>query len=142
MDSCKNYLLISFLCKCTDFFQYTFNITAPHTASCIRDDAVGTKLITSVLNLYICSYMLRCMIDRKIFVFFCLIDLDHVRAVARFVLSIFCQCIHDISLLVVAKHKVDRLVFFQLFSACLHITACCHNNCIRVHFFCLVKHLS
>ena len=141
MDSCKNYLLISFLGKCTDFFQHTFNIAASHTASCIRNDAVGTELVASVLNLNVRSYMLRCMINGKILVFFCLIDLDHVRAVARFVLGIFCQCIHDISFPVIAKHKINSLILFQLVSTCLYIAACCHNNGLRIHFFCFVEHL-
>ena len=142
MNSCKNYFLIPFFCKGMDFLQHTFNVTASDTASRIRNNTVRTELITSVLNLDVCPYMFCCMINGKILILFCLVDLNHMGAMSRFIFRIFCQCFHNIDLLVISKYKVNGFVFFQLITTGLYITSRCYHDCFRIHFFCFMKHLS
>ena len=142
MDSCKNYFPIPFFCKGMDFLQHTFNVTASDTASSIRNNTVRTELIASVLNLDICPYMFCCMINGKFLILFCLIDLDHMGTMARFVFRIFGQCLHNIDLLVISQNKINGFVFFQFLATGLYITARCHHDRFRIHFFCFVEHLS
>ena len=142
MDSCKDHFLIPFFRKCTDLLQHTFNIPASDTASCIGNDTVRTELIASVLNLDICPYMFCCMINGKFLILFCLIDLDHMGTMARFVFRIFGQCLHNIDLLVISQNKINGFVFFQFLATGLYITARCHHDRFRIHFFGFVEHLS
>ena len=142
MNSCKNYFLIPFFCKGMDFLQHTFNVTASDTASSIRNNTVRTELITSVLNFDVCPYTFCCMINGKFLILFCLIDFDHMGTMARFVFRIFGQCLHNIDLLVISQNKINGFVFFQFLATGLYITARCHHDRFRIHFFCFVEHLS
>ena len=141
MNSCQNDFLVSFCCKCTNLVHYMRDLTASDTSSCIRNDAVSTELITAVLNFDICAYMLCCMINCQFFIFFCLVDLDHM-FLPGMLLLIFLEHLDNISFLIVSKDQVYCLIFIQFPLICLYITSGCDHNSIRVHFLCFVQHLS
>ena len=141
MDSGQNHFLIASCCKCTYLVQHFSNLSAANTASRIRDDAIRTELVASVLHLDIGPYMFCRIAYGKLLVFFCLVDLDHFYFFGVF-FFIFFQRFYDLLFLIISKDQIHSAVLFQLLCICLDITSCCHNNGIRIHFFCLMEHLS
>ena len=95
------------------------DLTASDTTSCIRNDTVSTELITAVLNFDICAYMLCCMINCQFFIFFCLVDLEHM-FLPGVLLLIFLEYLDNISLLIVSKDQVYSLIFIQFSFICLY----------------------
>ena len=85
--------------------------------------------------------MLCGMADRQFFVFFCLVDLEHM-FLSGMLLFIFFKYLDNVSLLVVSKDQVYGFILVQFSLVRLYIASGCDDNGIRIHFFCLVKHLS
>ena len=140
MDTGKNHLFASIACQRFYFLYDLFFSAAAYTSSRIGNDAVAAELITAILYLHISSGMLCGFRDRHIFILFCVIDIDqrflHGTAFIMF------QNTDQIFFAVISDNNVDRRVFFQLSSCCLHITSGCHHDRMRIHFLCFVQHLS
>ena len=141
MNSSQNHFLISSCCKCTYLVQHFSNLSAANAASRIRDNTIRAKLVASVLHLDIGPHMFCRVAYRKFLIFFCLVYLDHFYFLDMF-FFIFFQSFYNMLFLIVSKDQIHRTVFFQLLCICLDITSCRHNNGVRIHFFCLMKHLS
>ena len=141
MDPCKDNFFVTSCRKSTYFLKNLCDLSAAYTSSCIRDDAVSTELVASVLDFDIGTYMFRGVTDGKVLVFLCLVDLDDLYLLGMF-FFVFFESFYDLFLLVVSKDQVHSTVCFQFLCVCLDITSCCHDNGIRIHFFCFVEHLS
>ena len=76
MDPCKDNFFVTSCRKGTYFLKDLCDLSAAHTASCIRDDTVSTELVASILDFDIGTYMFCGVTDGKLLVFLCLVDLD------------------------------------------------------------------
>ena len=85
--------------------------------------------------------MFRCLLNGKLLILFCVVDFDHLHLFGMFFLILF-QNFHDLCLLIISEDQVNRVVFFEFFCVCLCIASGSYHDRIRVHFFCLVQHLS
>ena len=116
-----------------------FQVTASDTSSRIRNDAVRTKLIAPILDLDIRAGMLCCMSDLHLLIFFLMVDIKQLFFYFMLSIVILVQNRDQVFLFIISNYDVHTRV--DIFSSCLHITACRHNYRIRVHFPCFMKHL-
>ena len=88
--------------------------------------------------------MLCCVSDFQFFIFFCVVDINDSGCVTRFLWFFHksFQCFYDLSLLIISKDQIYGSICFQFLCICLNIAACSYYDCVRVHFFCFVKHLT
>ena len=136
MDSGKNHFLITICRQRLHFLYNTFQRTASHTASRIRNNTIGTELITSILHLQICPRMFRSLIQRKLLIFLGLIDINDFSFQLRIIRF---QNLYNIMLPVISHNDINTLVHLLLLR--LDITSCCHNNGIGIHLSRPVEHL-
>ena len=95
--------------------------------------------------------MFCCLMNRQCFVFLCMIDIyQRYSLIWHLFWMRFCQMrffiyfqnLCQMLLLIVANHNIDCFICFQFFARGLHIASSGHYDCLWVHFFRFVKHLS
>jgi len=141
MNSRQHDFLVSVFRQICHFCYYIFFCPASDSSSRIRDNTVRTKLVAAILHLDICSRMLPLFCQMQILIFFCMIDIDHFPqiTVCFFICLQRCQ---KILLFIVSEYNINTWIDHLLFSLCLHITAGCDHNSIRIHLSCPMQHLS
>ena len=140
MYSCHNNLMAATFRKLPHLINNILNFSASYSSSCKRNNTVCAELITTILNLNICPCMRRACIDFKIFIFSGLIYINK-RIIYISSFEIFFKNFDNLSLSVISYNYIYRLIRKKLFPGLLDITACSHNNRIRIVLLSLVKHL-
>ena len=77
VDSGQYDFAISICRKMTHFLHYALRTAAAHPPSRIRNNAVGAKLVASILHFDICSRMFSGLRQMQLLIFMCMIDIDH-----------------------------------------------------------------
>ena len=143
MDTGQHQFLKTIFCQSAGFQLYIFQFTASHPASGIWNNAITTELVASVLYFQKCTGMLGRMDDRQFFIFLlCMINIQHTFLFCAMVSFISRQHIKKILLFIISDNNINGCIRFCLLRRCLDITACCHHDRTRIHFFRLMDHLS
>ena len=142
MNSSQHNFLIAVCCKFCHFPNHIFFCTASHSSSCKRDDAVGTKLIAAILYFDVCSRMFCCFIQVHLLIFVCMININYSLILTLFFLIKPIQNLNQIFLFIISDNDINTLVNFSACFFCLHIASSCNYNCIRIHLFCTMEHLT
>ena len=147
MNSCEHNFLIAIGRKCTHFFHNFFFSSASDTTSHVWDDAVCTKLVTAVLYFNICPCVFCSLGQMEFFVFFRVIDINdfllHKHTVCFFsFLLILLKNLDQILLLIISDDNINTFIDLIAVFLRLHITSRRHNDCIWIHLFCPMDHLS
>ena len=140
MYSCHNNLMAATFRKLAHLINNILNFSASDSSSCKRNNTVCAELITTILNLNICPCMRQACIDFKIFIFSGLIYINK-RIIYISSFEIFFKNFDNLSLSVISYNYIYCLIRKKLFPGLLDITACSHNNRIRIVLLSLVKHL-
>ena len=140
VNPCKNYFLIAIPRQKFHFPADLLLLPAAHPSSCIRNNTVTAELIAAVLHLDIRSGMLRRPGDGEFFIFICPVNVNHPAGMTA--LPGLLQYRDNFLFLIIAHDHVHHLISFQLILSILHITACRHNQCLRIHLFGLMQHLT
>ena len=115
MDTRQNDLLIAVSCQCLNLLKNIFHTSAADASSCIRDNAVGTKLIASILDLNIGTGMFRYRFNVHCLIFMIMGNICHISIpVFRLpvVADILFNNLYDLTLHIVADDQVDHCIFF------------------------------
>ena len=150
MDSGEYHLLAAGLCKDSNLLQNILCLTASHTTSGIGDLAVGTKLITAILYLDVCSGMPGGTPKLHFLILVCMIDVQD-RGFSQGLVPVFrlrpasfqviLQDLHDVLFSVIPHQKVDALILLCILFSGLNIAAHSDYHGLRILLFCAVKHL-
>ena len=141
MNSCKYKFLISVFCQTKHFLQNFLFSSASYPSSYVGNNAVATKLIASVLHLQIRSCMLSCTGKLKLFIFYRLVQTYQILFLSASLFIIF-QHKQQILLSVISQYNINGIINIFHILLCLHVTACCNNNCLWIHLSCFMEHLS
>ena len=141
MDSSQHHFPVALVHQTLDFFHDLFRLSASDSSSGIRNDAVAAELITAVLDLNKCPGVIRDLVDVKCLILSGFPNIDQRILFHMFSCEIFIQQRYQVFFPVIADDHVYGGVLFQLFSCRLHVAACCHHHCVRIHFLCPVQHL-
>ena len=142
MDSGQYDLLIPIGRQCVHLRKHVLHFTAAHPSSGIRDNAVRTELVASVLYLYIGSGML-CLSGHTHFLIFmgmCNVNQLYLWFFFFYFSKMLIQDCDEIFLFIIADDNVNAVIRFRALR--LHITTRSYDYCIRIHFSGSVEHLS
>ena len=136
----QHNLTVPGLHNAAHFLQDIFFPAAPDPAPGIRDDAVGTKLVTAVLNLNISPRMPASLSQHHFFILIGMVDIYDIHGGLPF-LQIFFQNGDNFFLTVIADGQVNGFILPDRLFPGLYITAHRHHHCLWVTPPGTVQHL-
>ena len=143
MDSGKHHFLIPMFRKCTHLFHYVFFFPAAHASSRIRNDAIGTELVASILHFQICPCMLCCSGKMEALILEGMVNVNDLLHLFRNVFfKIFFQKADQILFFIIPDYNIYILIQLTHIRLRLHITAGRYDHCIRILFSGTMDHLS
>ena len=128
------------------FLKAVLYFPASNSASHIGDNAVRTKLVATVLNLYKGATSVQGLWKKKIFIFSLFLNRRQIvfdsAVIFQHGVPIGSNQLYNFSFAAVPDQNIDSLIFFQFLLFSFHIAACRNHKGIRIPFFGLVNHLS
>ena len=142
MDTCQDKLLIAAADQSADFFHHLSRPSAAHATSDIRDHAVGTELITAILDLNKSPRVFTVRHKVQLVVLPHTVDIRDSGLLSHLpVPKILIQYLRQAALLVVSYNYVNCGIRGQPLSGVLHVAAGSDNDSVGVHLFGFVQHL-
>ena len=142
MNSSQYNFLIAICRKFCHFPNYILFRTTSHSSSRKRNDTVGAKLIASILYFNVCSCVFCCFFQVHLLIFVCMININYSLILTLLFLIKCIQNLNQIFLFIIPDNDINTLINLSACFFCLHITSCRNYDCIRIHLFCTVKHLT